>query len=244
VSHETNTLPAGVPLDGGLSVVLPAYNEEANITRQVEMVLGVVGALVDELEVVVVNDGSRDGTAAAVTALAQRHPNVRLVSHPTNLGYGAALYSGFTSAGRPWIFMTDADCQFDLSELRTFLPFAASHDLVIGYRKPRRDPTHRRLFGWGWSLLARLLLGSPAKDVDCAFKLFRREVIEHITIRSRGATFSAEFIARAKRAGYRFKQLPVTHLPRQAGSPTGGRLDVILRAFRELVAVRTQLWRE
>lgn len=97
--------------------------------------------------------------------------------------------------------------------------------------------------GWGWNWLVRIVLGSPARDVDCAFKLFRRDVLDRIAIRSRGATFSAEFIVRARRAGCRIHQVPVRHLPRLAGSPTGGRIDVIARAFRELVALRIALWR-
>lgn len=193
---------------------------------------------------IVVNDGSRDGTGEVVRALARDYPAVRTVEHPSNRGYGAALHSGFTAAGKPWVFMTDADCQFDLSEIHAFLPHIAQYDMVIGYRAPRRDPLHRRLYGWGWNWLVRLTLGSPARDVDCAFKLFRREILDHIAITSRGATFSAEFIVRARRAGFRIRQVPVTHLPRLAGHPTGGRLDVIARAFRELAAVRLALWRE
>jgi hypothetical protein len=140
--------------------------------------------------------------------------------------------------------MTDSDRQFDLGDLAKLLPFADSADMVIGYRAPRVDPWHRRLFGWGWSTLVNVLFGYTARDVDCAFKLFRREILDHIQIGSRGATFSAEFLVRSKREGYRIQEVPVRHLPRQSGHQTGARLDVILRAFRELVRFRVQLWRE
>jgi hypothetical protein len=120
----------------------------------------------------------------------------------------------------------------------------AHADLIAGYRSPRRDPPHRLLYGWGWNFLVRLLFGYTVRDVDCAFKLFEREIMDHINIQSRGATFSAEFLVRAKRAGYKIAEVPVSHLPRLAGRPTGARIDVIVRAFRELVRVRLALWRE
>ncbi len=226
-----------------LSVVMPAYNEEANVEPMVEAVLQTFQPITSDLEVIIVDDGSRDRTAEKIRGLAAKHPKVRLIQHPKNLGYGAALFSGFTSAKKEWIFLTDSDRQFNLDEFNKLLPPVQHADLVIGYRAPRRDPFHRRLYGWGWNLVVNLLFGYTARDVDCAFKLFKREIIDRITIRSRGATFSAEFLARAKRAGYKIVQVPVSHLPRRAGKPTGARLDVIVRAFRELVGVRVALWR-
>lgn len=227
-----------------LSVVMPAQNEEANIEPMLEAVLQVFQPIAQDLEVIVVDDGSRDRTAEKIRALASQHPNVvHLVRHPKNRGYGAALYSGFTAAKKEWVFLTDSDRQFNLNEIHSLLPHIAHADLVIGYRAPRRDPFHRRLYGWGWNCLVTLLFGYTARDVDCAFKLFKREILDHIAILSRGATFSAEFLVRAKRAGYTLVQVPVSHLPRRAGKPTGARLDVITRAFRELVRVRVALWR-
>ena len=116
--------------------------------------------------------------------------------------------------------------------------------MVVGYRSPRRDPFHRKLFGWGWTALVTLLFGYTTRDIDCAFKLFKREIVECVPIVSRGATFSAEFLVQAKRYGYAIREVPVKHLPRVAGSQTGARLDVITRAFRELIELRFRLWRE
>jgi glycosyltransferase involved in cell wall biosynthesis len=223
---------------------LPAYNEAANIEPQVAAVIQTLQPITPDFEVIVVNDGSRDQTGAQVRALMTRYPQVRLVEHPQNRGYGAAVYSGFTAATKEWVFLTDADRQFDLSEIHKFLPHLDRADLILGYRAPRRDPFHRRVYGRGWSLLVSILFGYTARDVDCAFKLFKREILDHITIQSRGATFSAEFLVRAKRAGYTSVEVPVSHLPRRAGSQTGARLDVVTRAFRELVQVRIALWRE
>jgi hypothetical protein len=137
------------------------------------------------------------------------------------------------------IFMTDADRQFDVSEIERFLPaLDAATDLAIGWRERRADPPLRLLNAWGWKLLVNGLFGYTARDVDCAFKLFRRRVWQGVTVHARGATFSAEFLVKARRLGFQVKELPVRHLPRTAGTATGARLDVIARAFRELF----QLW--
>jgi hypothetical protein len=132
--------------------------------------------------------------------------------------------------------------QFDLSELERFLPRLKEADLVIGYRHARSDPWHRRFFGHGWSWLVNLLFGYTARDIDCAFKLFKRRVIETIQVESGGAMFSAEFLVRAKLAGFKIVEEPVNHYPRVAGSQTGARPDVILRAFRELLKLRWTMW--
>jgi glycosyltransferase involved in cell wall biosynthesis len=221
---------------------MPAYNEEANIEPQVLDVIAALRPLADDFEVIVVNDGSRDRTGAIVSELAAAHPQVRLVEHPSNQGYGAALYSGFTSATKDLVFLTDSDRQFDLDDLRRLLPLLDRADIVAGYRAPRRDPFMRVLNGIGWSTLVTLFFGYTARDIDCAFKLFRREILQIIHLQSRGATFSAEFLVRAKRAGFRIIELGVKHRPRRAGSQTGARPDVILRAFRELFRLRWQLW--
>jgi glycosyltransferase involved in cell wall biosynthesis len=223
---------------------MPAYNEEANIEPQVQDVIEALRPLAEDYEVIVVNDGSRDRTGAIVAELALAHPQVRLVQHASNQGYGAALYSGFTSATKDLVFLTDSDRQFALDDLPRLLPLLARADIVAGYRAPRRDPFMRVLNGIGWSALVTLFFGYTARDIDCAFKLFRREILQHIRLESRGATFSAEFLVRAKRAGYRIVELGVTHRPRRAGSQTGARLDVIVRAFRELFRLRWEMWFE
>jgi glycosyltransferase involved in cell wall biosynthesis len=171
---------------------------------------------------------------------------VRLVEHEVNKGFGAAVFTGFSSAKMDWIFYTDADRQFVLNEVENFVPFMDDADLIAGYRAPRRDPFMRVFYGKGWSALCTVMFGYTVRDVDCGFKLFRREIIETLApeIASRGATFSIEWLVRAKRGGYRFVELPVTHRQRVAGSQTGANIDVITRAFRELVQFRMQLWRE
>jgi len=229
-----------------ISLVLPAYNEAENIEPMVEEATPALAANADDYEIIVVNDGSADDTAGVTRRVMERDPHVRLVDHPVNQGFGAAVFSGFTSAEKDWIFYTDADRQFVLSELENFVPYMDDYDLIAGYRAPRRDPFMRVLYGKGWSMLCTLTFGYTVRDVDCGFKLLRREIIQELAddIASRGATFSIEWLVRAKRAGYRFVELPVTHQPRVAGSQTGANIDVITRAFRELAQVRMQLWRE
>ncbi|MCL7454768.1 MAG: glycosyltransferase family 2 protein [Anaerolineae bacterium] len=229
-----------------ISLVLPAYNEAENIEPLVAEAVPALEANADDYEIIVVDDGSADGTAEVTRRVMETYPPVRLVQHEVNKGFGAAVFSGFTSATKDWIFYTDADRQFVLGELERFVPYMDQADLIAGYRAPRRDPFLRVFYGKGWSALCTLMFGYTVRDVDCGFKLFRREIIEELAhqIESRGATFSIEWLVRAKRAGYRFVELPVSHRPRVAGSQTGANINVITRAFRELIRFRLQLWRD
>ncbi len=228
-----------------ISLVMPAHNEAENIEPVVTEAVPALAAVSDDFEIIVVDDGSKDGTAGVTRRLMETEPHLRLVQHPINKGFGAAVLTGFTSATKDWILYTDADRQFVLAELARFMPFTDKADLIAGYRAPRRDPFLRVLYGKGWSMLCTLFFGYTVRDVDCGFKLLRRTIIDQLAdkIDSRGATFSIEWLVRAKRAGYRFVELPVTHRPRVAGSQSGARLKVIVRAFRELFRLRLQLWR-
>jgi glycosyltransferase involved in cell wall biosynthesis len=224
-----------------ISAVIPAYNEERAIASTVESVVEALSTLVDDYEIVVVDDGSRDATAHIVRDLGTRFPVVRLVSHADNRGYGAALATGFGSATRELLFLTDGDKQFDVRELAGFLPLLAAADFVIGYRRPRADPRVRRLYGWGWNVLVNTLFGYTARDVDCAFKLFPRRVLTELNIHSTGHTFSPELLIKARRAGYRVAEMRVSHYPRLAGQPKGARPDAIVRALYELACLRLEV---
>ena len=225
-----------------LTVAMPAYNEAENIARMIDMVRAKVEPLVEDLEIIICNDGSSDDTGAIVRMIGEEDPRVRLVQHETNQGYGAAVRDSIWAASKDSVLITDSDLQFDLAEVSRFLPRLEEAELVVGYRYARSDPWHRRLFGHGWSWLVNLLFGYTARDIDCAFKLFKREVIDTIHVQSGGATFSAEFLVRAKQAGFKIVEEPVSHYPRIAGSQTGARLDVISRAFRELFKLRWRMW--
>lgn len=242
----------GIPINrsgerASVSAILPAFNEEAIIERSVRHVADVLAGLTDDFELIVTDDGSKDRTGEILAALQEQQPqlHLRVVTHPRNLGYGAALASGFDAARKQLIFFTDGDKQFNVAELGDFLTeMDQATDLVIGWRRKRADPPMRLLNAYGWKLLVNSLFGYTAKDVDCAFKLFKREVWENLSVQARGATFSAEFMIKARRLGYVVKERPVTHLPRTAGKATGARPAVIVRAFAELIRLRWTLQRE
>jgi glycosyltransferase involved in cell wall biosynthesis len=226
-----------------ISAVIPAYNEERIIVRTAEAVDETLARLVDDHEVIVVNDGSRDATPRVVEELGRERPAVRLVSHAVNQGYGAALATGFAAATREYIFLTDGDRQFDVRELEGFLPLLAQADVIVGYRRPRADPWQRRFFGWGWNLLVNTLFGHTARDVDCAFKLFPRRLLDDVHLHSTGHTLSPELLIKARRAGYRIAEVRVTHLPRTEGEAKGARVDHIIRSLLELVRLRMDIGR-
>src|SRR5436190_14106895 len=221
-----------------LSVIFPAYNEEKNITRTVESARAILSRVAAKWEIIVVNDGSKDGTAQICDELAENTPDVRVVHHEGNRGYGAALKSGISAARHEYIFFSDSDGQFDLEELPRFLDHARDFDIVAGYRAKRQDPLHRLINAWGWNMLVRALLGIRVRDIDCAFKVFRREVFERIQIRAVGAMVNTEILAQAMKFGMKIKELEVRHLPRCFGRSTGANLYVICKAFTELI----RLW--
>jgi glycosyltransferase involved in cell wall biosynthesis len=218
-----------------LSVFFPTYNEEDNITETVRQTDEVLRQITPHYEIIVVNDGSSDMTRVIADNLKYRNPRVKVVHHEQNQGYGAALVSGLRAAKYDYIFFTDADLQFDISEISKLLEHVPEHQVVIGYRAKRRDPFMRLVNAKGWNILNRLFFGLKVKDIDCAFKLFDRRVIDDLKIVSRGAMISAEILIRLQRQGIKFKEVPVTHLPRTQGSPTGAKPAVIIRAFRELI---------
>ncbi len=217
-----------------ISVFFPAYNEEKNITKTVELAHDVLARISQNYEIIIVNDGSKDATGTIANNLALKNARVRVVHHDKNLGYGAAVWSGIHSAKYDLVFFTDADLQFDLREIERLLVFIPEYRVVIGYRSPRRDPFMRLVNAWGWNSLVRLLFGLRVKDIDCAFKLFEKKLVADLPLKTRGATMSAELLIRLQRKGIAWKEVPVSHFPRSYGSPTGAKLSVICRAFREL----------
>jgi glycosyltransferase involved in cell wall biosynthesis len=224
-----------------ISAVLPAYNEEEVIAASVAAMVKTLESFSADYEVIVVNDGSRDRTAEILTQLGIENPRVRMVAHERNQGYGAAVWTGFISATKDLVFLTDGDKQFDVDELSLLLPMMEGADMVIGYRHKRADPPLRLLNAWGWKLLVNGLFGYTARDIDCAFKLFRRRILDRVEVHSRGATLSAEFLIKARRLGYVIRERAVSHYPRAAGQATGAKPAVILRAFRELWHLRLTL---
>lgn len=223
------------------SIVLPAYDEEANIRRAMAEATATATRLLEDHEIIVVDDGSRDGTAAAVREQAEADPRLRLISHGSNRGYGEALRTGFLAARLDYVFFTDADLQFDMDELERFLPFAETVDVVAGYRLNRQDHLVRRLNAYGWNLLVRLLFYVPVRDIDCAFKLFNRRVLEEVDLESVGAMVNTELMVKLGRKGASVVEIGVTHRPRAAGEARGASPRVIANALWEVARMRSQL---
>jgi glycosyltransferase involved in cell wall biosynthesis len=226
-----------------LSLVFPVFDEERNLEALLDQALDLAPRLAPDFEIVVVDDGSRDGSARIAEARRLGEPRVRLIRHPSNRGYGAALRSGLREARGELVFFSDADLQFDLEELATLLAHAHDFDIVAGHREPRRDPWGRRAMAALWGALVRRLFDVKVRDIDCAFKVFRRHVLEASPIASVGAFVNTEILGRAAQAGFRIHQVPVSHRRRRFGRQTGARPRVIVRALVELATLYGDLRR-
>lgn len=220
-----------------VSVVLPAFNEERNLEQVVSQALRIVPSLASSFQIIIVNDGSRDRTSVVAARLASLSESVQVIHHPHNRGYGAALKSGIEQAKKELIFFCDSDGQFTLEDFPRLLEWIDRYDMVIGYRERRQDPPHRRLNARGWNLLVRGLFGLRVRDIDCAFKLFRREIFDRIQIETVGAMVNTEILIRALSSGFTLKEVPVRHFPRHFGTQTGAKPKVILKAFVELARI-------
>lgn len=224
-----------------ISVIFPAYNEEANIGITLDQAMQILPAFTNSWEIIVVDDGSTDKTTEIVKQYSDLNGNFTAIRHPSNKGYGAALKSGINAAKSNLIFFCDSDLQFDIREMDKLLQWIDDYDIVIGYRVKRQDPLYRRLNAFGWNMLVRLLLGVKVKDIDCAFKLFRRNVFDKIKIDAVGAMVNTDILAQAVKYGFRIREVPITHYPRLMGKQTGAKLRVMMKAFKELFRLYSKL---
>lgn len=230
-----------------LSVFFPAYNEEAHLQKTVEMAIPILKSIASKYEILIVNDGSKDKTGRIATQLAKKYSFVRVINHPVNRGYGGAFKSGLYGAKYDWITFTDADGQFDFAEITKFIKKQkeTGADMVIGFYLKRAVPFIRILGSKVWQLLVFLLFGLKVTDIDCGFKLFRREVVKKITDleAERGPFITSEFLIKAKKKGFKIVEVPVHHYPRKAGKATGASLKVIVSGFSDLFRLRQKLSR-
>ncbi|MEA2144357.1 MAG: hypothetical protein QOI64_2787, partial [Solirubrobacteraceae bacterium] len=222
----------------GLTFVLPCLNEAENLPDAVRYALDAAERYAAAQEIVIVDDGSTDDTAAEATELGVHDPRVRLVVHPENRGYGEALRSGIAVARQPWVLLIDADLQFDFGELEDFLPLAPSADLVVGWRILPQGPVGRRAGGALWNRFVRAALHLPERDVDCAFRLVRRELLDRLDLRATGALAGAELLVKSRAAGARVAEVPVHHRTRIAGRQVGAGRRLDARTLRELIRLR------
>ena len=226
-----------------ISLFYPMHNEEGNIREAVATALEVLPGIANDYEVIVVDDGSKDGTGAIADELAGKDGHVRAVHHPVNRGYGGALKTGFRESRFELVFFADGDNQFDLREISKLLERIDGCDLVVGRRVDRKDPFHRKLNAHAWNLLVRILFGLRVKDIDCAFKLIKKRVLDSFVLEADGAMISTELLVRAHEAGFVIEQVPVHHRERVAGEQSGANIKVIARAFKELFKLHRSLKR-
>jgi len=235
---EARGMSTNERVEGKISLVLPAHNEEPNIRTVVEEAKEVLPTAFTDYEVIVVNDGSKDRTLEIAEAMAGEDSHVRVVNHPVNRGYGAALTSGFNAATGDYIMFMDSDRQFDINDIHNLTPFVEEYDIVAGYRIKRNDPAHRLLNAWVFGMAVRVMFAINIKDIDCAFKVFHADVLRGINLESPGALINTEILAKAKVQGRTLTQVGVNHYPRLEGEQSGASLKVVIRAFREII----RLW--
>ncbi len=219
---------------------MPAYNEEDILPLALGEAVEALEELCERWELIVVDDGSTDATPRILARWSEREPRIRVLTQRPNQGYTKALARGFAAARHEAVFYTDADAQFDLREIARLYPHLAEADMVSGYRVGRKDPWIRLLTSAVYNRLQGMVLGVRARDVNCAFKLFRRSFFDVVTIESDGFLIDAELYARAKKAGLRWVQVGVTHRPREKGSSTV-RVSTVTETLAELWRLRKRL---
>lgn len=219
-----------------LSFFMPAFNEEENITTQVKKLrLALESIKLKDFEILVINDGSKDGTAEKTEEEGKTDKRIRLINHPTNLGYGHALKTGFENSKFQWVAFADSDGQFDFAEIVKFLEYADSADLILGYRLKRADSLLRRIYTFGWKTLALILLGLTVRDYSCGFKLIKKKVYSAVQpLQAEEKVTQIEFLVKAKRAGFKFVEVGVNHYPRKFGTPTGAKIKVVIKSVIDL----------
>ncbi|MFA5260129.1 MAG: glycosyltransferase family 2 protein [Candidatus Omnitrophota bacterium] len=220
-----------------IAVILPVYNEGDNISDTVACAAKFLGAqtFLTTYEIIVVDDGSTDATRAVLNSLLGQFSNLKVLHHPRNLGYGPALVSGIKQAVAEWILLMDADGQFKIEALLPMIPYLDNYDILAGFRSQRTDPLYRIVLGQIYSRLATVLFKVNLIDINCGFKLFRRNIIDIESIGSHGGVFYTDFFIKALKHGCRVKQFPVEHFPRKKGKQTGASLKVIFAAVIDII---------
>ena len=237
--NTSNTPAHSAP---SLSVFFPAYNDGATIASMVITAITTAKALTNDYEILVVNDGSSDATCDVLEELSHRYPELRVIHHPTNRGYGAALRTGFNEAAKSLVFYTDGDAQYDPREMQLLWnEMTPETDLVNGYKISRSDPFHRIIIGRIYHHTVKMLFSLPLRDVDCDFRLIRRTVFEQITLEKNSGVICVEMTRKIHAAGFRCAEVPVHHYHRAAGKSQFFNFPRIARTLIDLSLLWYQL---
>ena len=225
-----------------ISAFFPAYNDAATISSMVIATLLTLPKVTDDYEVIVVNDGSPDHTGEMLGELARVYPEVRIITHEKNRGYGGALRSGFSAATKSWIFYTDGDAQYDPRELpRLVAAVTGDCDVVNGYKIERFDPLHRVVIGRLYHHIVRLLFGFRLRDVDCDYRLIRRAVFDKVSLDSTSGTICLELVKKLQDLGFRFKEVPVHHYHRAHGKSQFFNFPRLIKTAKQLMGLWWEL---
>ena len=225
-----------------LSVFFPTYNEEGNIENVVENAKKVLPSVAKKWEIIIVNDGSKDNTLSVAKRVASKDKRISVVNHKVNKGYGGALKTGFSKAKYPWVAFADSDGQFDFSEIKKFISHTKNSDLILGYRLKRADPMSRKIFTFGWAMVARFLVGLDVRDYSCGFKLIKKKVFEDVQpLVGEEKVTQIELLVKAGKKGFKFAEVGVNHYPRASGSQTGADLKVVIKSIGDLIKLRKLL---
>ena len=225
-----------------ITAFFPAFNDGGTIASMVISALITLPKVTDDYEVIVINDGSQDYTGEMLEELAKVYPRVRIINHSKNKGYGGALRSGFSESKKEWIFYTDGDAQYDPRELVDLVQAVSPEtDIVNGYKISRSDPFHRILIGRAYHHMVRILFGFRLRDVDCDYRLIKREIFDRVQLDSTSGTICLEMVKKFQDAGYRFKEVPVRHYHRAYGKSQFFNFPRLFRTARQLVSLWWEL---
>jgi len=223
-----------------ISVILPVYNEGGNIKKIIKETAHFleIQEIFKNYEIIVVDDGSQDNTLKVLRKLINEISYLKIKIHYKNLGYGQALMTGVKQAKFEYVFFMDADGQFNIKDLEKLAVYMPEFEIILGYRQKREDNLYRRILGKSYSYLLFLFFGLKLKDVNCGYKVFKKEVLNYGEVISKGGVFYGEVLLKAKLKGYKFKEIPVKHFFRFSGKQTGGTLKVVLRAIVDLIYLK------